>query len=261
MKFFEENGYIIVRQLYTPEEIKLILDTFMKQNENGPVEGLSEIVKDYDPTDPLKVYPRMHNPHHHCDKEVGPLAKRYMLDDRVYRIMQDLFGEEPVACQSMFYFKPAGARGQDFHQDNLYLRIKPGTCMAAWLAVDPADEENGGMNVVPGSHKLDMICPGPSDSKQSFTNHRVAIPEGREAIPANLAAGDMLFFNGSVIHGSYPNSSKDRFRRSFICHYAPASASETASYYKPIYFNGEAFPHEVAEGGGPCGDVFENIIH
>jgi len=38
------------------------------------------------------------------------------------------------------------SRGQAFHQDNFYLRVKPGTCVAAWVAVDDADEENGSIS-------------------------------------------------------------------------------------------------------------------
>ena len=34
-----------------------------------------------------------------------------------------------------------------------------------------------------------------------------------------MAPGDGLFFDGKTIHGSYPNQTADRWRRSFICHY------------------------------------------
>ena len=34
-----------------------------------------------------------------------------------------------------------------------------------------------------------------------------------------MSPGDTLFFDGKVIHGSYMNKTRDRWRRSFICHY------------------------------------------
>ncbi len=34
-----------------------------------------------------------------------------------------------------------------------------------------------------------------------------------------MGPGDALFFAGKTIHGSYPNLTQDRWRRSFICHY------------------------------------------
>ena len=59
---------------------------------------------------------------------------RALLDPRPATSWKRCSGEEPLAAQSMFYFKPPGARGQALHQDNFYLRVKPGTCVAAWIA-------------------------------------------------------------------------------------------------------------------------------
>ncbi len=251
---FERDGFIALRGLITPGEIDVIRDTFMDAASNGPVPGLSDI-RSGSPVgnDPLARFPRMMHPHKHVDKEVGRLAHRYMLDTRLEPILAELFGEEPFACQSMFYFKPPGARGQDLHQDNFYLRVKPGTCMAAWIAVDDADEGNGGMMCVPQTSGLDIACPEPSDPALFFTSEHVEPPPGLEPQMMNLKAGDVLFFNGSVIHGSTPNTSAERFRRSLIFHYVPASTVEMSHYYEAISFSGEQREIAVNMDGGPCG--------
>lgn len=251
---FKCRGYVIIRQLFSPHEIATLRDAFMDEASNGPVPKLSE-GGDYDASDPLKFYPRMLQPHRFADKRVGRLAMQYMLDQRLYPPLKAFMEDEPVAVQSMFYFKPPGARGQALHQDNLYLRVKPGTCCAAWVAVDPADQENGGLVVVPGTQDMELICPEPADITQSFSGHHVPIPEGMSAEPVNLQAGDVLFFNGSVVHGSYPNTSPTRFRRSFICHYAPMHAKELATYYADhLTFDGGEVTFADATGGGPCGE-------
>ena len=74
-----------------------------------------------------------------------------------------------------------------------------------------------------------------------------------EATPINLEAGDVLFFNGSVIHGSYPNTSTDRFRRAFICHYVPEKSAELSQGYSSMRFDGTPVTIPAAIGGGPCG--------
>jgi ectoine hydroxylase-related dioxygenase (phytanoyl-CoA dioxygenase family) len=155
----------------------------------------------------------------------------------------------------MFYFKPPGARGQDLHQDNFYLRVKPGTCLAAWFAIDDADRENGGMVIVPGSGTLDVACPEKADSSRFFTTEHVPVPDGLCEKPVDLKAGDVLLFNGSVIHGSYPNTSAERFRRAFICHSVPASTTELSNWYRTPY-SFDRREHAIAEatGGGPCGN-------
>lgn len=259
VRAFEKNGFHIARGLFTKRDIKQITRVFMDTNKDGPVPGLSEINKSYatySPEDPLSFYPRMMHPHNHPELPVGPVAMRYMLDPRVRPILRDLFGEEAVAAQSMFYFKPPGARGQSFHQDNYYLRVKPGTCMAAWVAIDDADSENGGMMVVPGSHKMDIACPEKADSKISFTGDLVPVPQGMTPMQTNLKAGDVLFFNGSLIHGSDPNTSKTCFRRAFICHYLPVNSAELSEWYKnTITFDGKPVEIAHATGGGPCGSA------
>jgi phytanoyl-CoA hydroxylase len=77
-------------------------------------------------------------------------------------------------------------------------------------------------------------------------------------MPLDLQPGDCLFFNGSMIHGSYPNSSPTQFRRSFICHYVPASAKEMSHYYFPLHdMHGNPVEREATTDGGPCGTEAE----
>ena len=177
---FEDDGYCISRGLFSPDETAAYRNAFMAEVEDGPSAG-SEVEffgKPYSADDPLARFPRIMNPHLDQSRKVGRMASDFLFAPRLHPILRSLLGEEPVGVQTMFYFKPPGARGQDLHQDNLYLRVKPGTCMAAWLAVDDADPDNGGMVVVPGSSRLEIACPQPSDSATSFTPHRVAVPAG-----------------------------------------------------------------------------------
>jgi phytanoyl-CoA hydroxylase len=106
----------------------------------------------------------------------------------------------------MCYFKPPGARGQALHQDNFFLRASPGTCVAAWLALDRADEANGCLLVVPGSHRWPILCTTAADTAQSFTDITVPLPPGTRPRPVPMEPGDVLFFNGSLVHGSSPTA-------------------------------------------------------
>jgi ectoine hydroxylase-related dioxygenase (phytanoyl-CoA dioxygenase family) len=117
----------------------------------------------------------------------------------------------------MVYFTPPGSRGQSFHQDNLYLRLTP--VVAAWVALDACDTENGAMEMVRGSHLLGLMPCQTADTDVSFTDSETVMPA---FLPRDLIAlnpGDVVYFHGLTIHGSAPNRSKDRFRRAFICHY------------------------------------------
>ena len=219
LRTFEEQGYLVLRGLFRQDEVQLLIETFM-EIAKGQVPGYFEPTSPEEARgDPLKLYPRILHPH-----RFNEVALRYMLDTRLAVTLEDLFGEEPLAAQSMLYFKPAGARGQALHQDNFFLKVEPGTCLAAWIALDPADRENGGLEVVPGTHRMDLFCPEEADESLSFPRDLVPIPPGLQAVPLDLIPGDVLFFNGSLVHGSQPNRTANRFRRSLICHYIGRSS-------------------------------------
>ena len=126
--------------------------------------------------------------------------------------------------------------------------------MAAWLALDPCDEANGCLQVVPGSHSWPILCTERADTTVSFTDVTVPVPEGTEIRPVIMDAGDVLFFNGSLVHGSYPNTTTDRFRRSLIGHYIQGDAEQVASFYSPA-LRMDGTPVEIPRGtaGSACG--------
>lgn len=250
LSLFKEQGYLVLPGLFSQDDVQLLLDTFMGIHANGRVPGYFEPSPAEEANgDVLKLYPRVMHPH-----RFNEVALRYLLDTRLAVILEDLFGEEPLAAQSMLYFKPAGGRGQALHQDNFYLKVEPGTCLAAWIALDQVDRENGGLEVVPGTHAMDIFCPEEADSTLSFTREYVPVPAGLQAVPIDMAPGDVLFFNGSLVHGSQPNRTKDRFRRSFICHYIGRSSERMSLWYRPILtMQGEQVELAENRGGGPCG--------
>ncbi|GAB3834055.1 phytanoyl-CoA dioxygenase family protein [Kribbella italica] len=248
---YAREGVVQVPGLVSPAEVERIRTVFMDQ----VAADHSLAIDDGVPADdPLARYPRFVHPHRRTDVEAGRLSLELMLDSRILDVVTALIGPS-LGAQSMFYFKPPGARGQALHQDNTFLRADPETCLAAWIAIDDVDAENGGLAVVPGSHRTELVCPEPADLAESFTNAEVPVPDGLRKVQTKMAAGDVLFFHGSVVHGSRPNSSTDRFRRSLIFHYVPEASTEIATFYDPLVRpDRRTVSIPAAIGGGPCGD-------
>ena len=122
------------------------------------------------------------------------------------------------------------------------------------MALDDCDEDNGCLQVVPGSHVLPVLCPIEADRSVSFSVDTVPLPAGWHPEPVIMRAGDVLFFNGQLIHGSLPNQSETRFRRALIGHYIDADASKVVRYYHPVLrFDGTVAGIGMSEGGGKCG--------
>jgi ectoine hydroxylase-related dioxygenase (phytanoyl-CoA dioxygenase family) len=247
-QFYDQNGYALVRGLFAPAEVAAYREHYMALRKHGSYAG-DLVGADAGKDDPLKRYPRMIHMHRWDE-----ISLRWVLDARLNACMSGMLGREPYAVQTMLYFKPPGARGQALHQDNFYLKAQPGTCMAAWLALDDCDEANGCLQVVPGSHTWPLLCTTEADTRVSFTDVTVPLPPGVQAEPVVMQAGDVLFFNGALVHGSLPNTSADRFRRALIGHYIEGAAEQVAQFYHPaLRMDGRPLELAISQGGGACG--------
>lgn len=249
---FERTGYTLVRGLFSTDEAERLRDHYMDVRRSGPqahsFAGLASTDRD-----PLKRYPRLAQMHRWDDTSL-----QWLIDPRIDQVMTALLGRSPYAVQTMLYFKPPGSRGQALHQDNFYLKADPGTCIAAWMALDRVDEANGCLEVVPGSHRWPILCTEKADTTVSFTDVTVPLPSTGAAVPVEMEPGDVLFFHGALVHGSNPNVTTDRFRRALIGHYIEGDAERVAQYYHPaLRMDGTELPLEVAEGGGACGEWTE----
>ncbi|WP_329003153.1 phytanoyl-CoA dioxygenase family protein [Kribbella sp. NBC_00709] len=249
---FERTGCTLVRGLFAADEVDRLRDHYMKVRQRGP-RSHDFAGHDSADRDPLKRYPRMAQMHRWDDASL-----QWMIDPRIDQVMTTLLGRSPYAVQTMVYFKPPGSRGQALHQDNFYLKADPGTCVAAWMALDRVDEANGCLEVVPGSHRWPILCTEKADTTVSFTDVTVPLPSTGSAVPVEMEPGDVLFFHGALVHGSNPNVTTDRFRRALIGHYIEGEAERVARYYHPaLRMDGTELTLEVAEGGGACGEWTE----
>ncbi|MFG2504723.1 phytanoyl-CoA dioxygenase family protein [Streptomyces rubiginosohelvolus] len=258
-RHYTVDGVLQVDRLFDASEVEAIRATFVEQvGRDHEALGADDGLPD---DDVLARFPRFMQPHRRPELAVGALARRLMTDARLLDVARTLIGPA-YGAQSMFYFKPPGARGQAFHQDNYFLRAHPETCLAAWIAIDDCDAENGALAVVPGSHTMEVVCPETADARESFTQGLVRPPAGMEPVQTVMRAGDVLFFHGSTVHGSLPNTSESRFRRSLIFHYVPCSSVEVSRWYLPLVGpDGSDVMIAEASRGGPCGDGWAGAAH
>ena len=246
---FDRSGYTLVRGLFERDEAEGLREHYMTLRRRGSYSGDESGVA-AGSRDPLRRYPRMAQMHRWDD-----ISLQWLIDPRIDRVLTTLLDKSPYAVQTMLYFKPAGSRGQALHQDNFYLKAEPGTCVAAWMALDPVDQANGCLEVVPGSHRWPILCTEKADTKVSFTDVTVPLPDAAAAVPVEMEPGDVLFFHGALVHGSAPNVTTDRFRRALIGHYIQGEAEKVAEYYHPaLRMDGTPLELAIAEGGGPCGE-------
>jgi phytanoyl-CoA hydroxylase len=218
---FQQEGFLTARAVFSPSQVVSMVAHYMALRAEGPKPGDSGGTDDQ-PDDPNHQYPRMINMHD-WDSASDAWARRQDLLTAVASLLEDT----PVLRQTMLYFKPPGSRGQGLHQDEQYICEDP--LLGLWIALERADAAVGHMVVVPGSHRHGMLQVEPADTSVSFTGGQTEMPAGAVPFGVDLEPGDALFFDGRIIHGSYPNNTTDRWRRSFICHYV----GEHGSSFEP----------------------------
>jgi len=200
---YREQGFYFAEGMLSREEAKEILD-----------QGMHLIKATEAPN-------RLMNPHREDD-----LFMRFFRHNKIVPAIEDVVAETAVGVQTMFYIKPPETTGHGWHQDQYYIPGDPKPILAAWCALDDIDEENGALTVFPGSHKLGMLEMKPHQDP-NFKIHDKAIepPAEIEPLTVCMKPGDVLFFDGLLIHGSHPNHSKTRFRRALVSHYLAEGSS------------------------------------
>jgi len=255
---FQDDGYCVVSGLYSETEIADIEAFFEDFKHNGMKIYDGGV---YEEADPATSLMRAMFPHRYSKK-----AQDWFLNPNVAGVLEELLGKPALGAQTMYYFKPPGARGQGMHQDNFYLVAQPATCIAAWTAIDAAGLDNGCLWVVPGSQRGNILCPekGGAPWMDYSDTHIGKFPRDIKPVPVLVPRGSTMFFSGNLIHGSSPNRTKDRSRRTFIGHYIDEASVQVAECYHPILnMAGEVVSNIAAplSGGGPCGDGFLGAVH
>lgn len=94
-----------------------------------------------------------------------------------------------------------------WHRDIRYWKFSNDNLITVWLALGDENADNGGLQVIPGSHRW-QIAP---EQKDALDFLRPDLPQNQpliaQGIALSLAAGDVLFFHSSLYHAAGKNLS------------------------------------------------------
>ncbi len=242
---FHEQGYLIVENAFTAQEVQIALDGLFHLL-SGAVEEFNGVqyerasagvaVEDMS-VEEKQDYVRKFMSFVDYDERLNEFAHHPLL----LALVERLIGEAPVLFQSMALLKPPRlGRDKPWHQDAAYFQIElDAKVVGCWIALDEATIENGCMVIAPGSHlkgpvvhfrRRDwQICDTDVDNS------------GAVAVP--LKPGGLLIFQSLLHHGTPPNDSGLR-RRALQFHYRPQSAPLTSQEERLAIFGGEGLGAE-----------------
>lgn len=159
---------------------------------------------------------------------LDPRLEGLVDDPRLVEPVAGLLGEAELSLfTDKLNFKRPGGAPFPWHQDSPYWAFGCGhleRLVSLQLYLDDADERNGCLWMIAGSHRHGML-PAYQDRGtlgRLYTDVE-RIPEG-ERVAIAAPAGSVVFFHGDVVHGSQGNRS-DSSRRALVLTYQPAGFS------------------------------------
>ena len=234
-EFYHENGYVIVPDALSSAEVEELRTetTRICAGERGEMirSDLDERKEDED--DVLRRYLCIHFPH-----KLSTLMHSYLAHPVMVDALTQIVGPNVKCMQSMLFIKASGKPGQAWHQDEYFIPTRDRTLVGGWIALDDATTENGGLWVIPGSHKHGIIWPqwDHEDERFDCAGEAYNFPyKDEDAIPVEVKAGTIVFFNGYLLHRSLPNRATSGYRRVLVNHYM--SAQSLLPWHPPT--NGE----------------------
>jgi ectoine hydroxylase-related dioxygenase (phytanoyl-CoA dioxygenase family) len=199
-QFYEEHGYLHVKQLISPEEAAFYRqELHALADRMGNTDATWSSVRSADPEKRLTIT------HCHDVHFYSAAFTRLLLDPRLLRYACGIIGPNVQLHHTKMFIKPP-ERGSPFpmHQDYPYFPHAKHSMIAVILHFDDAPIEKGCVCVMPGTHKL-----GPLEAVGQ--DHH--LPEDRfpfdRATPLPATAGDAIFMSYLLVHGSGVNRSSE----------------------------------------------------
>ena len=209
-----EHGYVVVRDVFSRADVDPLLAeaTRICRGELGPIDGLEPVAEHDTDEAVLRRYIACHVAH-----KISPAFSHLLRDERLVATARDLIGPNVKCVHSVLFLKAPGEPGNAWHQDEFFIPSRDRSITTAWLALDDATIENGCLHVIPGSHRAGVLYPmrrhhDPDLDRAEEAHGFPYSPE--DSVAVELDAGSVVFFNGYLLHGSYPNRSASSFRRS-----------------------------------------------
>ncbi len=228
---FFEVGYVVQPRIFGPSEIARMRDAFCrlertarKLGRGGMYRGSQFVLERATHLRPMRIHRIVW-----CGA-VEPVLSDFGKDPRLLRMAGQLLGSHQVSqLINQAHFKlPGDGVGFPWHQDSVHRRYGRGEWIDAngrgsyvqtVVAIDDVNEENGPLQIIPGTCKL---------------GHREP-PEGAEgwlpepgmadrAVTVTMDAGSVLLFGPYAFHRSMPNESSSA-RRVLINGYAYPGAN------------------------------------
>jgi len=205
LKNFEEKGYLVLRSFADPERCDAIMDIAKAhlKHKIPPIETESEYIGIEKEAYRVTVR-RLRQVY---DRDI--VFRQWMEEERIRPVLRQVLHEDPVITlahhNSIMTKMPFSSTETSWHQDIRYWRFDNDNLVSVWLALDEERSENGVLEFIPGSHKMDF-SPDQFDEKEFFLSgyakNRPLIATREQTV---LHKGDVVLFHCKLLHRADKN--------------------------------------------------------
>ena len=212
---FQLYGFTVLRQLFSSEEVgdmREHLASYMERVDTLPERAVIRAPNSTSDIISLSKLDRF-----------DPFFRRVRDDDRLKQWAHLLLRTEMEPVHVNLLAKPRGLPATRPHQDAYIFSMWPSESIMFWVALDPADEDNGCLRYVPGTH-----WHGYRPHDLSAPVHRMLDYSNRDRdheVPVPVAAGDVVAHHSFTVHLSGPNRT-DRSRRALAIPFVRSDAQQ-----------------------------------
>ena len=220
--FYREKGFLVVEDVFSPTEVAALNAdaAHICRGGYGAISGVDPAMGFGTDEEVLARFLCIHFPH-----KLSPLMGRTLAHPGMVDVLTRIIAPDVKCMQSMLFIKSAGKPGQAWHQDEDFIPTRDNSLCGGWIALDDATVDNGCLWVLPGSHRPAVLWPQANHDDRRFdcAQESVGFPwRDEDAVPVEVRAGSVVFFNGYLLHRSLPNVKKTGYRRALVNHYMSA---------------------------------------
>lgn len=222
--FYHQQGFLVIEDALSAAELADMRReaAAICKGERGEVSGFVPGEPGESDDDAMRRYLCIHFAH-----KISPLMEGAISHPAIVDVLTSVIGPNVKCMQSMLFIKSAGKPGQPWHQDEIYIPTRDRSLAGGWIALDDATVENGCLWVIPGSAKPGILYHLEEHDDRRFDCSAEArgFPyTNDQAVPVEVKAGSIVFFNGYLLHRSLPNMANAGYRRSLVNHYMSAES-------------------------------------
>ena len=175
--------------------------------------------------------------------EISDAYLAFMRDNRALDAIVDIVGPNIRFENAKINSKQPGAATQiKYHQDFLFEPHTNDDMITVLFFIDEVTEENGPLEVVPGTHKGPLHEHWHNGVFTGTVSDEIAATSKQNAIPCYGPAGSACLMHTRLLHGSAPNLS-DKPRTLLICEYTAEDCYPLQSNHIP-----SKYMYEVVRG-------------